>query len=461
MKFILYASSILVLTLVGVGFSNELLFKKAQVEEIEIEEPKSKGRRVASQFGPIQENESFDQEVKRPDSSEANSIHNTDTTVFEESGTPDSSESIASRNNEYNGGNGNFVQNYKSNPVNQNRHGRRPSSSTVPNPPKSLASAPVGMGSSLAGSSSIVFSNQFPTNSPEASNPMAPGSSSSSPNNFTCSASIGGGAFANPVQVGLTCTGTSEISYCLKEGSCCDPYSSGTIYTSPIVVGATSGNFCLSFVGKNSSSKVSTVVTQSYIINNTLPDIQITFSKLFYQTTQLPGSNYLRSNDFSKSGYNMGEINLKSHDPGPSGLNLDCPDILKTYSTFSSPSPSVIFNLLDMLGIGLGQEVKVPLEVSKLDYGDNYLTSYVVNNNFAAPLYACSTNKITLSDFDYFVPEISHGESGTNAGREFSASFVSYGFSEADANINRTPAGAVNEEDNGQELRLGSFGVFY
>lgn len=317
----------------------------------------------------------------------------------------------------------------------------------------------------------MVFSNVG--NSPSTNTSTGNGTSSSSSNrgssssssppvdNLTCSPSTGGGAFGNPIQVSITCTAAADIKYCLQDGVCCDPETEGTSYSGPIVIGAEDGNFCLSFYGETAAFKVSNVVQQSYTINNTFPDVQVSFNKIFYQTTQLAGEHYLRSNDFSKSNYWIGEINLKANDPGPLGLNMDCQDIVENYVTLPAPTPATLFTQMHMAPIAFGLQLNVPLQLSKLIYGDNFLTSYVLNDNFAAPLYSCSTNKLTLSDFEFFAAEASHGETGTNQVREFSGSFVAYGFFEPYATVYRGPAGAATEDDSGQELRLGSFGIFY
>jgi hypothetical protein len=187
----------------------------------------------------------------------------------------------------------------------------------------------------------------------------------------------------------------------------------------------------------------------------------VNFPKINYQTTQLAGYNFLTSSDFSKSNFRIGEINLKNHDPSPSGLQLDCPEIVENYSSLTASVPEEIFAPLDQAGLTPRNQLNVPLTLSKLIYGNNFITSYAVDLNFPAPLYSCSTNQVTLNDFEYFAPEPSHGDAGTNTVREFSGSFVSYSFFEPEADLNRLPAGSANEAEAGQELRVGSFGIFY
>lgn len=321
-------------------------------------------------------------------------------------------------------------------------------------------------GSQVSSGSGMVFSNVgsnagLPTPTTPNNNTNTPFTETRTEDPLSCSASVGGGAFGNPIQVSLSCSATANIRYCVQEGSCCDPEYQGNIYSAPVVIGADSGNYCLSFYGETTSYKISGVVQQSYTINNIYPDLQLTFPKVHYQTTQLTGSYELLSNDFGKSSYWVGGINLKTHDPGPSGLNMDCQEIVETYVTLPAPTPSVVFNPMDMALINFGDKLIVPLQRSSLIYGENFVTSYVLNDNYAAPLYSCSTKKISLKDFEYFAQESSHGEAVTNQVRQFSGSFVAYSFFEPDATVFRGPAGVATEEDAGQELRLGSFGIFY
>jgi hypothetical protein len=79
---------------------------------------------------------------------------------------------------------------------------------------------------------------------------------------LTCSTNVGDGVFGNPIQVSISCTATADIRYCIDAGSCCDPESSGISYTAPIVIGAESGDYCLSFFGETASFKFSNVTQQ-------------------------------------------------------------------------------------------------------------------------------------------------------------------------------------------------------
>ncbi len=276
---------------------------------------------------------------------------------------------------------------------------------------------------------------------------------------LTCSSNKGGGAYANPIAVGLTCSSTAKIKYCLSQGACCDPKTSGTSFASNVIVGEDSGNYCLSFYGESSSlGKSSTVTELSYTINNTLPDIQVSHAQTFYQTTQLSGVSLLKSNDFEKLNFEMGQISLKSNNPG----SADCEEIVTNYVSLPAPAPAVVMSPLDMSVIELSKQVKIPFSVNHLTYGDNYITSYVVNKNYATPLYACSTTKINLSDFEYFQADVSQASAVLSNVREFSGEFTVYGFFEPDiTNPARGPAGSSSESQDGRSLKSGLFGIFF
>lgn len=444
-------TAIAIVGLAGVALCNEIFIQFKAPEIVEEENGPVKQRKTerspASVSPPTPKIATPAQDLQVTSSSSNDSTFNQNA---EPSSEPPAAEASSSEGGGFDGGGG--FQSSSNEGSNSPRNNSNSNSDS-----KSKSSTP-----SNAKTASITPSNITGVVLPNPVLPPPPVTQTPIPEDeLSCSANVGGGTYGNPIQVTLSCTAASEIKYCVQADTCCDPETSGTAYTIPVVIGANDGTICLSFYGETASNKISTVVEKSYTINNTYPDLQLSFPKISYQTTQLAGFHYLRSNDFSKSNYSVGEINLKSHDPGPSGRNIDCEEIVETYVTFVAPVPALVFNPLDMFGITFGNQLNVPLVLSNLDYGDNYLTSYAVNNNFAAPLYSCSTNKVTLNDFEYFAPEASHGDVGTNASREFAGSFVAYGFFEEDAVVHRGPAGNASENDSGQELRVGSFGIFY
>jgi hypothetical protein len=261
--------------------------------------------------------------------------------------------------------------------------------------------------------------------------------------------------------VTISCTSAATIRYCLSENTCCDPETSGTTYTSNVVIGAQQGTYCLSFYGESTSSSIeSSIVQQSYTISNTLPHLEVSHPQIFYQTTELAGMGHIASDDFGKLNFGVGQVNLKNNDPGPSGLDLDCDEIVTNYVTFPPVTP-VILSFFDTLGVSPLSQLDVPFTRTHLEYGDNFITTYMTNNNHPAPLYSCSTTKVTLEDFEFFQGEVAHAEDGTNTVREFSGGLSSYGFFEEETTVYRGPAGTSAEEMDGQRLESGIFSIFY
>lgn len=280
----------------------------------------------------------------------------------------------------------------------------------------------------------------------------------------TCSASVSGGSFNHPIGVTLSCSSASDIKYCLSidtGNGCCDPHTAGIAYNSKIGIGASDANYCLSFFGDSPLLGMSDLYQQSYTISSILPDLQIGHPQNYYQTTQLAGKSYLSSQDFGKVGFGAGVINLKNHDPSVVGENLNCTDIAQNYSALLAPPPLEILSLLDVSLENPATQLEIPLRLDQLEYGTNYITGYMLNDNYDLPLYSCSTSTVVLSDFDFFEQQLAFGDPGNNSTREFSGGLTSFGFFESDATIYRGPAGNSTEEKNGEKLQYGMFGIFY
>lgn len=308
---------------------------------------------------------------------------------------------------------------------------------------------------SIPGSSTSTSSNS--NNTTTTTDTSSSGGSNSSSNNDTisCSSNVGGGAYNHPISVALSCTSSATISYCLSQGSCCDPESSGTTYSSQVPVGAEEGSYCLSFIGEGSNGN-SEVINVNYTISHSLPHLNVDHKRTTYQTTELAGMSFLTSNDFSKTGYSIGQINLKSHDPGPSGLNLNCAEIMDEYSSFTSPLVSMTLTLYSMLGILPSQQIEVPLNLNQLEYGSNYITTYVVNQVYSSPMYSCSTTNVVLNDFEFYQTDSFHREIGGSGQQEFTGGFQSYGVFSPDEGM-RAPASVSGEAD----LEVGMVEIFY
>ncbi|MFP5459880.1 MAG: hypothetical protein ACLGG7_14175, partial [Bacteriovoracia bacterium] len=285
---------------------------------------------------------------------------------------------------------------------------------------------------------------------------------------LTCSANLNGGTFPSAISVGLSCSTTAEIKYCVSSGACCDPEVSGTVYTGNIVIGNSDGNYCLSFFGRSDTiGKTSSVIDQTYTINQDVPDINSMFVQRYFQTTQLQAMNFLESADFSKDGYLAGQVNLGTVDPSPAGLNLSCQTIMTDSILADSPEYSFTTLLAEMSIEDLlaSQTLQIPMSRAELIYGENNIVTYMANNNGPLPVYGCSMNKIYLSDFEYFQAELAFGDDpNVNGVREFSGGLNPYGFVDVDntnLELGRAPASLVNQDQGGQELKVGLFGIFF
>lgn len=323
---------------------------------------------------------------------------------------------------------------------------------------------PVGARNVSASSRSnvAVISNVALPKSSAVTTPTNPGATVSVAKTLSCWGNISSGAFSNPIAVTLSCSALSAIKYCVSAGgTCCDPDTSGQTYNGKVVIGAEDGTYCLSYKGISSSGHHSTVTHNTYTISSELPDLVVSQEKRFFQTTDMPDKIRIASTDYAKPGYGIGVINLKSHDPGVSGLSMSCEEIVNQHTSLTSPVSQIILNFFDTSGTLVTSQLNVPLMVGHLSYGENYVTTYLANGNFAAPLYSCSTSKITLEDFAFFDGSVIHGETGSNSIREFSGGFSPLGFFEDDSTLYRGPAGEASENLSGQVLETGLFSVIY
>lgn len=305
-----------------------------------------------------------------------------------------------------------------------------------------------------------------PSNPSSPSTPTTGGNTGDS-NNLSCTANQGGGVYSSAILVQLSCSASATIRYCISQGTCCDP-SNGTTYTpgTDILLGTVDGDFCLSFEGESTTGNaVSPSVSNNYNFVSGAPNLQASHPKIFYQTTELNGLSYLTSNDFGKTNYGMGQVNFKTYNPDPDVTTNGCENVLDTYvfnpPVTPSPAPSIILSLLDLATVNPGSQIEIPLRPDHLDYGVNYVMSYLVDGTEATPNYVCSTRAITLEDFEFFTSEDSHGVAGTNQVREFSAGFSPYGFFEEEDSLYRGPAGVSGEDQSGQRLEAGLFEIFY
>lgn len=290
-------------------------------------------------------------------------------------------------------------------------------------------------------------------------NSSSGGSSGSSSNpTLTCTSNYGTGGYSDIVLVELSCSSSASIKYCVSDNTCCDPRTSGLAYTGIIPIGEREGSYCLSFYG-TSSSLTSNIVQHTYTVDKYLPDLNVSHLMTYYQTTELSGSSSIESNDFGKMNFDVGQINLLTHDPGPAGLNTNCEDLVLNYGSLTTPAPLVL-EYLDASSLSPATLFNLPLHRGDLAYGDNYVLSFMADHSSTPSLYSCSTTKIRLFDFEYFQMGATHGDVGTDHVREFEGGFSAYGFFEA-SDVYRGPAGESTENKGGQKLETGLFSIFY
>ena len=281
-------------------------------------------------------------------------------------------------------------------------------------------------------------------------------SSTSSP--LVCSSSLAVGSYDFPQEVTLSCSSNANIRFCVSEGTCCDPTITGTSYSSPIIIGQEEKSYCLAIegVGVNGSSHLREY-TYSFSRNTT---IQASVSKTQIQTTELPNSLILTSDGLMHVGFEFSVLNLFTHDISPSGHNWGCSEIYSNFSMLSFPTVAV-----PLAPIAGNTITSAPLEIalnkSDLASGENQLISFVVNRNYTTESFGCQKTDIIVEDFPYFDSHPSHGYSGSNDVREFSAGFTPYGAFGTQTQVGRGPASKHYETVGEQELRSGIFAIFH
>jgi hypothetical protein len=268
-----------------------------------------------------------------------------------------------------------------------------------------------------------------------------------------CTANQGAGTYKNPITLSLSCSNASAITYCIQENTCCDPASTPTVYSAPIPLGDEAKTYCVTFMGRNTST-TSTKISQTYTFNPDSPHLITEYLKSNYQTTQLNGSMKLASSDFGSVDFLVGQINLGSHDPGVLGLNLSCENIVSNYTTMTTPAPVQTIVPIHMDTLAPLSHLEIFMTLPKLFYGNNFITSYAVHVNYPEKI-TCSTKQVVLNDFEYFQHDLNFDEAG------LTGTLTPYGFFETDAQLYRGPAGVSEEDQSGQELRQGLFAIFF
>jgi hypothetical protein len=280
-----------------------------------------------------------------------------------------------------------------------------------------------------------------------------------------CSASAGSGSYNQPISVSLTCSTASHIRYCISEGSCCDP-ETGLTYSTPVAVGQAPRTYCMSFMGTAREGGLrSPIVEMMYTFNPDFPNLEVTPSKLSYQTTQLSGVLSLGSDDFGSSKHKIGVLNLKTNDPIIQ--NLNCEQVLQKHTANEfTPAASVILPEAGVTTISPSSLINLLLNTpAHLLYGSNHVFSYMKDTTYQEHQYACQTHDITLEDFAYFQTEPINVQNEDGVAI-FTGGFNSFHFFESlpevePGVISRGPAGSSVVTDDNQQLRVGLLSLFY
>jgi hypothetical protein len=151
----------------------------------------------------------------------------------------------------------------------------------------------------------------------------------------------------------------------------------------------------------------------------------------------------------------LGQISYLSHNISSSGDDLGCEEISSMMGNYVSPSPLYTLSPFSIANVSISQQVEIPLSPTNLEYGVNYVATYLVNSNHAIPTYSCSISEITLLDFPYFE------SSGLSATAEITGGFTPFGFYEEDFNFPRSPAGESSSSNIDHKIETAFLSVIY
>ena len=285
-------------------------------------------------------------------------------------------------------------------------------------------------------------------NDPETTSSNPPSDNSDDDPPSVCSASIGGGSFNGPVSVELTCSNTSEVKYCLSEGTCCDP-ETGVTYSAPITIGQPSKTFCLSYTGGSDINE------SIYTFNTNLPHLEVTQKKLQVQTTQLDAQMSIVSNNFGSNDHSAGLINFRQSNP--QAIGLSCEEAVEYVPTgWAGTGNLIVLPETPVFPYAPTDQINIMLNLTKLIYGENYFVSYVKSNQYAEEQFACVHSKMILRDFYYFESlPIEVSDANT-----FLGGFSPIGPGEENITQYRGPASDV-DINSFEELRSGLVSLFF
>ncbi|WP_412471858.1 hypothetical protein [Halobacteriovorax sp. RT-1-4] len=276
-------------------------------------------------------------------------------------------------------------------------------------------------------------------NTSSSSSSSSSGSSSSNDpviTPVTCSVDRAEGMYSTTINVTITCSEFSKISYCLQTGGgFCDPVSSPTIYSGPIAVGSVDGEYGLSFFAESMSTTSSTEVAEfTYTIDSTPPDLLVTFPKVYAQTTANALPNYTQSGDFGKANYYYHQINFKGTNPGAGGLNWTCDQIYHDYGTsgFSSIATNVDVSSLNPAT----EQIDQLIGIGDFATGDNYIATVLEDRNLG--IISCQVQNVVIRDFNIAAFTATGATPVISGIRTTYGSFVGYGHFQATPNTSNS-----------------------
>jgi hypothetical protein len=218
----------------------------------------------------------------------------------------------------------------------------------------------------------------------------------------------------------------------------------------------------LSIQGENNEGPVvSDIVQLNLQFNPDVPHLVVDHARRYWQTGQLSAAMSFVSNNFGSPNLEAGILNLMTHDPSPTGLNMTCQQIVQNYTTLTSPAPLVVLPGMGVDSLSPSVQLDAWLTSTQLNYGDNYITSYLKNSNYGSESFACSTTKLVVKDFEFFTAEAPAMVDAASLDGSLIGGFSTYGHFEEDAVLNRTPAGLMINNRQDQELHTGLVGIFF
>jgi hypothetical protein len=269
-----------------------------------------------------------------------------------------------------------------------------------------------------------------PTPGPEFPSPQAPEFAAKSdfeaPTVSITNASQGAYA-ANPT-VGIAMSEAGTIFYCLQQNGCCDPFLSGQEFTEEFTVGEVEGTFCLSIGGKDLSGNFSEKKELSYIINSSLPDLNVNFTLSKLQSGEVQNFLEATSSHMGESGFAFSVLNILDN-----SFSASCDDFVTDFDVVNFRAPSsegdFVTNLID---IAPAASVNVPLSLDlNLNWGTNNIVSLLENQNpLDRSLFSCVTQTLVVEDFFLAQPLfVDKASSAPNVDglTEFQGGFVQFG----------------------------------